>query len=78
MKETIEIYVIFPKHLKIHVPQQLLEEIEKCKTDLQVKQVGTEWCIQQSKELVKFGAPCLHFYTMGASESTREVASKVF
>jgi len=69
---------ILPKIFNIDVPQDFLEEIEKCKSDAEVKQVGIEWCIQQSKELIKFGVPCLHFYTMGQSESTKKVAGKVF
>ncbi len=69
---------ILPKIFKIDVPQPLLEQIEKCKTDEQVKEIGIEWCIQQSKELIKANAPCLHYYTMGSSEVTRRVASKVF
>jgi methylenetetrahydrofolate reductase (NADPH) len=69
---------LLPKVFKIDVPQGLLEEIEKCKTDAEVKEVGIEWCISQSKELIKAGVPCLHYYTMGSSEVTRRVASKVF
>lgn len=66
------------KIFHIDIPQPLYEEIEKCKDDKQVKEAGIQWCIQQSKELVKAGVPCLHFYTMGTSESTRRVASEVF
>ena len=55
-----------------------LEEIEKCKTDEQVKEVGIKWATQQCKELVKFGVPCLHFYTMGTSDSTKRVAKEIF
>lgn len=69
---------LLPKIFKIDIPQPLLEEIEKCKTDAAVKEVGIEWCIYQSKELIKYESPCLHFYTMGASETTRRVASGVF
>ncbi len=69
---------LLPKIFKIDVPQPLLEQIEKCKTDAAVKEVGIEWCINQSKELVKHKSPCLHYYTMGASESTRRVATEVF
>ncbi|MFN2424589.1 MAG: methylenetetrahydrofolate reductase [Cryomorphaceae bacterium] len=50
----------------------------KCKTDDEVKAVGVEWCIEQSKALVKAGVPCLHYYTMGRSTSVREVAQAVF
>ncbi len=69
---------LLPKLFNIDVPQDLLEEIDKCKTDAAVKEAGVEWCIKQSKELLKFGSPCLHFYTMGQSEATRKVASSVF
>lgn len=69
---------ILPKVFNIDIPQDFLEEIEKCKNDQEVKQVGIEWAIQQSKELLKFGVPCLHFYTMGQSEATKRVAEKVF
>lgn len=69
---------ILPKTFKIDIPDALLEAVEKCKTDEEAKEVGIEWAIQQSKELVKANAPCLHFYTMGTSEATRRVASEVF
>ena len=43
-----------------------------------MRETGIEWAIQQCKELVKFGVPVLHFYTMGKSEATRRIASAVF
>lgn len=67
-----------PKIFHIDIPQPFYEELEKCKDDREVKQVGIKWCIQQCKELVKANVPCLHFYTMGASETTRAVAQEVF
>jgi methylenetetrahydrofolate reductase (NADPH) len=67
-----------PKIFHIDIPQPFYEELEKCKTDAQVKEVGLQWCIEQSKELVKANVPCLHFYTMGASEATKRVAKEVF
>jgi methylenetetrahydrofolate reductase (NADPH) len=70
--------ISLPKIFHIDIPQDLYMAAEKCKTDAEVKEVGIQWCIQQSKELVKANVPCLHFYTMGTSESTRRVASEVF
>jgi methylenetetrahydrofolate reductase (NADPH) len=49
-----------------------------CSTDEEAKAAGSEWGIQQSKELVAFGAPCLHFYTMGKSDAVRKIAQAVF
>jgi methylenetetrahydrofolate reductase (NADPH) len=67
-----------PKIFHIDIPQPFYEALEKCKDDKQIKQAGIDWCIHQSKELVKANVPCLHFYTMGMSEATKQVAKAVF
>jgi methylenetetrahydrofolate reductase (NADPH) len=67
-----------PKVFHIDLPQELIVEVNKCKTDAEVKQVGIEWAIQQSKDLVNFGVPCLHYYTMGNPDTIKRVASAVF
>ncbi len=67
-----------PKIFHIDIPQELFAEVEKCKDDKAVREIGIKWCIQQSKELVKANVPCLHYYTMGSSENTRRVACEVF
>jgi methylenetetrahydrofolate reductase (NADPH) len=69
---------ILPKTFYIDIPDALLNEIEHCKNDTAVKEVGIEWAIQQSKELIKFGVPCLHYYTMGNPDNIRKIAAKVF
>ncbi|MEO8759505.1 MAG: methylenetetrahydrofolate reductase [NAD(P)H] [Bacteroidia bacterium] len=66
------------KIFHIDMPIDLYKEVEKCKDDTQVREVGINWAIQQSKELIKNKVPCMHFYTMGTSETTRRVASQVF
>lgn len=67
-----------PKFFHVSLPQELVSEIEKCKNDEEVKQVGIEWAVMQSKELKQAGVPCIHYYTMGKSESVRQIAAKVF
>ena len=52
--------------------------MEKCKDNKEATQIGTEWCVEQSKELIAAGVPCLHYYTMGTSGSTKLVAEKIF
>src|SRR6218665_1425933 len=63
-----------PKIFQCDIPQPFYEQLEKCKDDKQIKEAGIKWCIEQSKELIKANVPCLHFYTMGASEATKAVA----
>ncbi len=70
--------IALPKIFHIDLPQDLFVELEKCKDDKAVKEIGIDWCIEQSKELKKAGVPCLHYYTMGTSDSTKRVAMEVF
>jgi methylenetetrahydrofolate reductase (NADPH) len=67
-----------PKTFNVEIPYDLYSEVSKCKTDDEVKEVGIEWCVEQCKELMKHNVPCLHFYTMGQSETTYKVASQIF
>ncbi|MBX2902654.1 MAG: methylenetetrahydrofolate reductase [NAD(P)H] [Chitinophagales bacterium] len=67
-----------PKIFHIDIPEELVIEIEKCKDDKQVKHVGIEWAIAQSKDLKAQKVPCLHYYTMSRSEATIEIAKAVF
>lgn len=69
---------VLPSIFHMDIPEDLSEAVEKCKNAEQVKQVGIEWCIEQSKELVKFGVPVLHYYSMGKSQSVRQIASALF
>ncbi len=67
-----------PKFFHIDLPDDLVDAIENCKNDDAVRQIGIEWSIQQSKDLIDFGVPCIHYYTMGKSISTREIVKAVY
>ena len=67
-----------PKFFHIDLPDELVDAIENCNDDEAVKKVGIDWAIQQSKDLIDFGVPCIHYYTMGKSLAVREVVKAVF
>lgn len=69
---------LLPQVFKIDLPEALIIEIEKCQNNKQVRQVGVEWCIEQSKELLAAGVPVLHYYSMGKSDNIRAIAREVF
>lgn len=67
-----------PKIFHIDIPEALAEAVAKCKNEQEVKQVGVDWLIQQSKELIQVGAPVLHYYTMGNANPTLQIAQAIF
>ena len=69
---------ILPQIFRLDLPEELTLEIEKCKDNKQVRQVGIEWAIQQSKQLIAKGAPVVHFYSMGKSDNIKAIAKEVF
>lgn len=69
---------LLPNLFHIDIPEELALEVEKCKDNKAAKKVGIEWAIKQSKELIEFGVPTLHYYSMGKSLSVYEVAKEVF
>lgn len=56
---------VIPRTFHVDIPEDLSNEILKCKTDKEVEDVGIEWLFQQSKELKQAGVPVLHYYTLG-------------
>lgn len=69
---------ILPTTFHIDIPEDLSDEVEKCGDNKAVKEVGIKWAVQQSKELIKFGVPTLHFYSMGKSDPIYRIAKELF
>ncbi len=74
---TIKQLTLLPKVFHIDLPTALSIEIAKCKTDEEVEIVGTEWLLQQSKELYKAGVPVLHYYTLGRPKLIGNVVKEI-
>lgn len=67
-----------PKNFYIDLPESLAMEVLKAKDKEAIKEIGLDWCINQCKELLEFGVPGLHFYTMSNSSNTQKVANALF
>lgn len=66
-----------PRTFRCDLPRDLYEELRHCKTDEDVQRVGVEWSIQQCRELVAAGVPDLHFYTLSAVNSIKEIMTRL-
>ena len=69
---------LIPHRFSLELPDDLIMEVVNAKDNEAVKQIGIEWCIQQSTELVAAGIPVLHYYSMGKAENIKQIASKIF
>jgi methylenetetrahydrofolate reductase (NADPH) len=69
---------LLPQVFRIDLPQDLIEAVDGCKTNKEVRAVGIDWAIQQSKELKAAGVPVLHYYSMGKSDNIKAIAKELF
>ena len=69
---------VLPQIFRIDLPEDLINAVENAKSPAEIRQVGIEWAIEQSKELKAAGVPVLHYYSMGKSENIRQIAKAVF
>lgn len=69
---------VLPKIFSIDLPQELSKALAKCKNNEEAREVGTEWAIFQSKDLVAHNAPSLHIYTYGISDNVSKIVKAAF
>ena len=69
---------LLPQRFYMDIPSELSDGISQCKDNVEARQFGVEWAIEQCKELKASGVPCLHFYTMGNSDNVYKIASELF
>lgn len=66
-----------PKTFHCDIPEALASEAIKCKTDEDARQLGIEWTTSQCKELYAHGVKNIHFYTVSAVDSVKEVTRRL-
>jgi methylenetetrahydrofolate reductase (NADPH) len=69
---------VLPRIFRSSRPEELACELRKCKTDEEAREIGIEWGIRQCRELIAYGVPSLHFYSLLATESVRRIAKEIY
>jgi len=69
---------ILPHVFSLDLPQDLIDAVSNCKQVKDVRKVGVDWAIQQTKELLEAKVPVIHFYSMGKSDNIKAIAGKFF
>ena len=61
-----------PANFHVGVPEALAAEVEAARPE-QVIDIGVEWAVRQSEELMSAGVPCVHFYIMSSADVVKRV-----
>lgn len=69
---------LLPRSFHIDIPQPLVNLMEKAKTADDAYKLGIEWAIQQSRELLEYGVPAIHYYTMAKPDNVCQIVRAVF
>lgn len=69
---------LLPKVFHVDLPTELATELIKCQDDAAAKQVGVEWCLNQSRELLAHGVENIHYYSLMATASVKQVVKELF
>jgi methylenetetrahydrofolate reductase (NADPH) len=69
---------LLPQVFSLDLPQELIDAVCSAKNNIAVREIGIEWAITQSKELLVAGVPVLHYYSMGKSSNIEAIAKEVF
>ena len=70
---------ILPEAFSLDIPLELTQEMAKFQNDKNaIYQIGTQWCTEQCKDLIKNGVPAVHFHTMGKSQNITEILKACF
>ena len=67
-----------PPVFHLDIPDELVSAVSKAADNKAAEKIGIEWAIQQSRELIEFGVPCVHYYSMSKAEPILAIARAVF
>lgn len=70
---------MLPETFSLDIPMELTRSVTEAAGDAaEVYRIGTQWCKEQCRDLIRHGVPAVHFYTMGASGNVVEILESCF
>lgn len=69
---------LLPQTFSIDLPSDLYNAVKKCKTDQEAREIGIEWCIAQTKDLLAHNVPGVHYYTLSDTENIARIVKASF
>lgn len=69
---------LLPRSFHIDIPQQLVSRLRQAQSADDAYQIGIEWAVGQSRQLLQQGVPAIHYYTMAKTDNVRQIVKAVF
>ncbi len=69
---------LLPQTFSIDLPGELYEAVARCADNREVREVGIDFAVKQSKELLDLGVPGIHYYTLGRADNIARIVDAVF
>ena len=67
---------LLPDIFHVNVPEALAKRVRDAEPK-EVKQIGIDWALEQSQELLEAKVPCIHFYIMQNAKTVTKIVSQV-
>lgn len=67
-----------PRDFHVTIPEKLVESMEEARTPADVRKKGIDYTIRLCEQLLDFGVPGIHIYTMGKGTTTHELLQGLF
>jgi methylenetetrahydrofolate reductase (NADPH) len=67
-----------PRDFHISLPSELVESMEIAATPKEIRQQGLNFSRKLCQDLIDFGVPGIHLYTMGKGTATYELLKQLF
>lgn len=59
------------------MPGDLVNAVLRAKDKQAIKQIGIEWCAEQTRELKARHVPIIHYYSMGKSDNITAILESI-
>ncbi|MBR4187763.1 MAG: methylenetetrahydrofolate reductase [Bacteroidaceae bacterium] len=69
---------LLPRSFHIDIPQELVSLLEQTRNADDAYQLGIDWAIRQSRDLLQHGFPAIHYYTMSNPTNVCQIVRAVF
>lgn len=69
---------LLPRTFNIDFPIQLAKDLENCRTQSEIEKTGIDFSVKQTKELIEYGVPGIHFYTLGKPDTIRSIIKEIY